>query len=219
MKSISIVGLGAGGHGRVIADILSRLDNYSLAGWIDNNPDLKGGNVAGANVLGDDAMINKLASTGITQVFIGLGSILDTQPRQNLSQMAQQAGLDLPSIIDPTATVSSGAHIGDGSCIFPHVVVNTGSRLGLCSIINTRATLEHDCDVGDYCHLAPGSIIGGNCKIGNFTHIGIGAVVKEGITIGNNVVIGAGAVVISNIPSHTTVFGVPAKPATPRPSE
>lgn len=211
MESSTIVGLGAGGHGRVIADILFRLNDFTLAGWLDNSPKLKGQSVSGAPVLGDDSHLSLLVEQGINHAFIGIGSIGDPTARRKVTQSAMHVGINLPVIADLTACISKTSTVADGTCIFPHAVVNPGTHIGLCSIINTQATVEHDCVIGDFCHLAPGSIIGGGCNIGTNTHIGIGAIVKEGITIGANSLIGAGAVVVSDIPANTTAVGMPAK--------
>jgi sugar O-acyltransferase (sialic acid O-acetyltransferase NeuD family) len=214
MESTAIVGLGAGGHGRVIADIIARSGDYVLHAWLDQDPKLHDTTVSGSNVVGEDSMLAELYSNEIRCAFIGLGSIGDASLRRNIAAHAFKTGFTLPVITDPTALVSVDSEVAEGTCIFPHAIVNPGCHIRRCSIINTRATVEHDCSIGEFCHLAPGSIIGGDCTIGNGTHVGIGAVVKEGITIGGNVIIGAGAVVISDVPDQTTVVGVPAKPLT-----
>ncbi|MDE0836950.1 MAG: NeuD/PglB/VioB family sugar acetyltransferase [Akkermansiaceae bacterium] len=212
MEFTAIVGLGAGGHGRVIADILSRSDDYTLAAWLDSDNSLHGTNVCGARVLGNDSLLTKIFSEKISRAFIGLGSTGDASLRRKVADLALGAGMELPVITDVTALVSKTTQISEGVCIFPHAIINPGSHVGRCAIINTRATVEHDCIVGEFCHLAPACVIGGGCVIGNGAHIGIGAVIREGITIGKNVIVGAGAVVVSNIAPGTIVAGVPAKP-------
>ena len=211
MKSTAIVGLGAGGHGHVIADILSRSGDYTLSSWLDSNTSLHGTTICGVPVLGDDSMLPEIFSEQLCRAFIGLGSIGDSSIRRKLAANALEAGMELPVIIDQSALVSRTSHTSEGVCIFPHAIINTNNQIGQCAIINTRATLEHDCTVGEFSHLAPACVIGGCCTIGAGAHIGIGAVVKEGITIGKNAIVGAGAVVISDVAPGTTVVGVPAK--------
>lgn len=211
MELTAIVGLGAGGHGRMIADILSRSGDYSLAAWLDSDVSSHGTSVCDAPVLGDDSKLPEIFSEKLNQAFVGLGSVGDASLRRKVAASALEAGMELPVITDPTALVSSTSQVGDGVCIFPHAIINCSCSIGCCAIINTRATVEHDCQIGEYCHLAPASVIGGGCVIGKGTHIGIGAVVREGITIGENVIVGAGAVVVSNVASGATVTGVPAR--------
>lgn len=212
MEFTAIVGLGAGGHGRVIADILSRSGEYSLAAWLDSDTSLRDTEVCGAPVLGDDSMLAEIFSEKLSKAFIGLGSIGDASLRRKVAASALGVGMALPVIADSTALVSAASQIADGVCLFPHVVINPNCQIGQCAIVNTRATVEHDCVIGEFCHLAPASVLGGSCQVGDGAHIGIGAVVKEGITIGENAIVGAGAVVVSDVAPGTIVAGVPAKP-------
>jgi len=56
----------------------------------------------------------------------------------------------------------------------------------------------------------------GHIMIGDHVWIGGGAIILSGITIGEHVIVGAGAVVTKNVPSNTTVVGVPARPIPQR---
>ena len=195
----------------MIADILARSGEYSLAAWLDSDARLHGSEVCGALVLGDDSKLAEIVPDSFAKAFIGLGSTGDASLRRKVALNALEVGVELPVITDLTALVSASSQIDEGVCIFPHAIINPGSRVGRCSIINTRATIEHDCEVGEFCHLAPASVIGGSCVIGDGAHIGIGAVVKEGVSIGANAIVGAGSVVVSDVAPEITVTGVPAK--------
>ena len=78
-------------------------------------------------------------------------------------------------------------------------------------IINTSATIDHECDIGDAAHICPGVNLAGRVFIGAATQVGIGASVIENVHIGEGCVIGAGAVVTGDIPDHVLAYGVPAK--------
>jgi acetyltransferase-like isoleucine patch superfamily enzyme len=83
--------------------------------------------------------------------------------------------------------------------------------LGTGCIVNTAATVDHDCILGDGVHIAPGAHLAGGVRIGARSWFGIGAVARQGITIGADVLVGAGAVVIRDIADGKTVIGNPAR--------
>jgi len=67
-----------------------------------------------------------------------------------------------------------------------HVVVNAGAVIGQGAIINSGAIVEHDCEIGEFVHIAPGTVLCGGVKIGRHSHIGTNSTVKQGIHIGSN---------------------------------
>ena len=77
-------------------------------------------------------------------------------------------------------------------------------------IINTCASVDHECVVEEGAHVGPGVRLGGHVRVGKGTWIGIGATVKDRIRIGARAVIGAGAVVLNDIPDGVVAYGVPA---------
>ena len=83
--------------------------------------------------------------------------------------------------------------------------------MGKGVIINTAATVDHDCKISDYVHVAVGAHLAGNVEVGSGTWIGAGAVVSNNIHICENVTVGAGAVVVSDIEERGTYVGVPAR--------
>ncbi|MGH7634357.1 MAG: acetyltransferase, partial [Gemmatimonadaceae bacterium] len=78
-------------------------------------------------------------------------------------------------------------------------------------IVNTAASVDHDCDLADGVHVACGAHLAGHVRVGRGAWIGIGAVVRERVTIGAGAMIGAGAVVVSDVPPGVLAFGVPAR--------
>jgi acetyltransferase-like isoleucine patch superfamily enzyme len=94
--------------------------------------------------------------------------------------------------------------------ILAGAVVNSGSQIGPFSLINTKASLDHDGRMGSFTSLAPGATVGGGVEIGDFSAISLGASVIHRVRIGSHSVIGAGAVVIRDIPDRVVAFGVPA---------
>jgi acetyltransferase EpsM len=81
--------------------------------------------------------------------------------------------------------------------------------------VNTAASVDHHCSIGDAVHIAPGVRLAGNVKIGQGAWVGIGATIIENVRIGDGAVIGAGSVVVEDIPDAVVAYGVPARVVGP----
>ena len=125
-------------------------------------------------------------------------------------QLAEQLGNPI-NAIHPSAVISSSVSLGDGVMIAANATINPLVELGKGVICNTSSSIDHECIIGDFAHIAPGAVLCGNVKVGKGSFVGANAVIRQGITIGNNVMIGAGTVVIRDIPDNVTVVGNPQK--------
>jgi UDP-perosamine 4-acetyltransferase len=208
---IDVVGLGGGGHARVVIEILTLLGNYSIKGVLD--PALPKGvdRALGVEVLGDDQLLDKLVASGTRTAFIGVGGVRETDRRRRVYEFARASGCVIVQAVHPGAVVSSSAVLGDGVTIMAGAIVNAASVLGDNVTLNTGAIVEHDCEIADHCHVATGARLGGGVKVETGAHIGIGAVIRQGITIGAGALVGAGAVVVSDVPAKVIVVGNPAR--------
>src|SRR6185369_9106388 len=144
----------------------------------------------------------------INRAVIALG---DNTLRKKFADHARSLGMRLPVLIHPHAYVSPTAKIGDGTVVMAGAIVSTHVTMGEMCIVNTRASIDHDCLLGDYVHIAPGVTLAGNVTVGNGTLMGVGSCVMPGLCIGDDAIVGAGGVVIRDIPSNTTVVGCPAR--------
>ena len=206
-----VVGLGAGGHARVIIDILRLSGEFDLIGLLDPDPALKGSLVEGVPVLGGDDQLPHLYRRGVTHAFIGVGSIGDTGPRKRLYLLARKLGFQLATAVHPQAVVAASAVLGPGVSVMAAAVINPGAWLGENVVVNTGALVEHGCALHDHVHIATGAHLGGGVQVGTGSHIGIGASVRQGIRIGCNSIVGVGAAVVDNVPDNVVVVGVPAR--------
>jgi len=204
-----IVLLGAGGHCKVIIDIIRSNKNYKIIGI--TNKDNGGNEICDIPIIGKDDLLKGCFDSGVENAFIALGGLEDRGIRNKLFNMAKVLGYKIPALIHAKAIVSSHASIGEGTCVMPGVIINSGVCIGKNCIINSGAVIEHDCVIGNNTHISPNVSIAGGVKIGNDTHIGIGSTVIQNLSIGCNVTIGAGAVVIDNIKSGVVAVGIPAK--------
>jgi UDP-perosamine 4-acetyltransferase len=207
---IVVVGLGAGGHAKVVIDILRNLGGFEIRGLLDPRPARELGDL-GVPLLGDDSLLPALMAQGVRTVFVGVGGAHGTSVRRALFESARALGMDVVAAIHPRAIVSASAMIGAGPTIMPGAIVNAGAKLGDNVIVNSGAIVEHDCVLADHVHVATGARLAGAVRIGASAHVGIGATVLQGVTIGERAVVGAGAVVLRDVPAGTIVAGVPAR--------
>lgn len=206
------IGLGAGGHAKVIIEILRLRGEFEVVGLLDANAEVHGVTVLDVPVLGDDSMMPELLARGVRHAFVGLGSTGDNRPRAALYTMARDNGFEVIAAIDPRSIISPSATIGEGAIIMAGGVINAATRIGDNVIVNTGAIIEHDCSIGSHVHIATGARLGGGVTVLDGAHVGLGAGIRQGARVGRNAVVGAGAVVIHDVPDNATVVGVPARP-------
>ncbi len=200
-RSLAI--LGAGGHGRVVAD------SAAASGWhVTFFDDSRTGTVDGWTIAGVAADLDRQAKA-FDGVIIGIGN---NHARLGWSLRIEAAGASLAIVIDPSSRVSTRAEIGAGSFLAGGSVVNIGATVGRACIINTGATVDHDCQIGDGVHLSPGVHLSGTVSIGSCSWMGTATAVRNNLRIGDNVIAGVGSVIVADISDGLVVAGVPARP-------
>jgi sugar O-acyltransferase (sialic acid O-acetyltransferase NeuD family) len=202
-----IIVYGAGGHGKVVGDILLARKDPSFAGFVDDSAELQGSMVLGLRVLGDGHWLQREARNMKVAVALGVG---DNFARQRLVEKCRAWGTELMTLVHPTASVSGSARLGHGTVVMAQAAINPDARIGSGVIVNTGAVVEHDVVIGDYAHIAPNAAMGGRSGLGDYSFLGLNASVRHGVIIGSQSIIGAGAVVVHDIPDFVVAFGVPA---------
>ncbi len=189
---------GGGAHSRVVISILEKM-GAQIAGIFDVNKRLN--KIKKIPFLGHyDAKIDVNC-----KLVIAIG---DNNIRERVSQTIRHS---IGTIIDPDSMINKDVSIGEGSQIITSSTINVGTKIGKHCIINTNSSIDHDCELMDFVHIAPGVTICGGVSIGKSTLVGAGATILPNIKVGKNVVIGAGALVNNNIPDESKVLGIPAK--------
>lgn len=207
-KPVAIVGYS--GHAFVIIDILLSAGRLVTAYCDQEEKDF---NPYHLNYLGiESEVVNKLKRYDFFAC-VGHNGIRE-KIHTNLSQY-----LGNPiNAIHPSAVISASVKMGDGVMIAANATLNPLVQLGKGVICNTSTSIDHECVIGDFCHIAPGAVLCGNVEIGPGTFVGANSVIRQGIKIGHHVTIGAGTVVVKDIPDFATVIGNPAKNLVKKPS-
>ena len=186
---------GAGGHAKVVIDILES-DGIKIDYIVDDNPRIK--ELCGYKVRRDVRRYD--------EVIVAIGS--SKLRKDVVDRLSVRKYL---TAVDSSATVSARASIGDGSVVMQGAVIQSDTKIGHHCIINTSASVDHDCEIGDFVHVAPHAAVLGGVKIGSGAMIGAGAVIRQNLRVGVGAVVGAGAVVVEDVPDNAVVVGVPAK--------
>lgn len=200
MKKVII--LGAGGHAKVIADIITKSGD-EVVGFLDDNLDIQNDIIYfNKKVLGTTNDIEKYKDYYFV---IGIGN-------NNIrKKLAEKYNLKWYTAIHPSAVIGNNVTIGEGSVIMPGVVINTDTSIGSHCIINTSSSIDHDNVIDNYVHISPGSHLCGTVKVGEESWICAGVTVINNINIINNSIVGAGSVVVKNIEKSGTYVGIPVK--------
>lgn len=198
--------VGGGGHARVVASTLRELGE-NILGFTDPNSDASLGQEL--EHLGSDDVLANYASSDVN-LTVGIGSSHDVTRRADLFDEVKNTDFICPPVVHPNAFVASEASIGIGSHVMAGAVIQAGTALAENVIVNTNATIDHDCEIGGHTHVAPGATVSGEVSLGAQVHVGTGASLIQGVHVGARSVVGAGAVVIEDVPPDSVVVGVPA---------
>ncbi|MDT2782437.1 acetyltransferase [Vagococcus fluvialis] len=190
MKKLIIIG--AGGHGKVCAEIAQDMEKWDEICFLDDAfPTIK--ECLGLSVLG---VVDNIELYKDYDFFVAIGN---NKLRSKYIDLILINKKNLVTLIHPTAYISRYAMIGLGTSIHQFSVVNTESKIGIGCIINTGSIIEHEIIIGDFVHISPNVSIGGQCRIGQNTWVGIGTTILNNKYITENVVLGGHSLVIKNI--------------------
>lgn len=197
MRKLAIIG--ASGHGKVVADI-ARKNGYSEIVFLDDDESIH--ECGGYPVIGKSSEAGTIDADAI----IGIGNA-------GVRKQIQESIPDekLVTLIHPDAVVAEDVVIGKGTVVMAGAVINPGVRIGKGCIINTCSSVDHDCIVDDFVHVAVGSHLCGTVNVGAGTWIGAGVTVNNNVFICPDCMIGAGAVIVNDIWECGTYVGVPAR--------
>ena len=198
MEKTKYIFIGAGGHARVLASVIESNQDELVAVFDANLEKLSLDEVKNEGKYKHDKHPN-------AEIIIAIG---DNVIRERISQEIKHT---VGKAIHSAAEVDRLVNLAEGVQIIQGAIVNRGVSIGKHTIVNTNATVDHDCAIGDFVHIAPGATLCGGVKVGKGTLIGANATILPNCEIGANVSVGAGAVVTTDLPDNVVVVGVPAK--------
>jgi len=199
---------GAGGHAKVVVDVIDKMSDADIQGVFDDYAEASK-KVLDYPILGDAEKLVEAAKASDCEFIVAIG---DNKVRRKLFEYFKGQGLNAGIAEHPTVTLASETSVGEGSMLIASATINPGCRIGVNVIINTDAVIDHDSVIEDHAHIAPNATLCGNVFIGENTWIGASATVIEGVKVGKNCLVAAGAVVVEDVPDNSIVGGVPAKP-------
>jgi len=196
----NIVIVGAGGHAKVVIATV-RAAGGEVAAAYDDDERRWGKQILGVTVKGPISS----DEIGDAPAIIAIGN---NRARQSIAARLHARWV---SVCHPSTTVHPSVALGPGTVIFAGGVIQPDTSLGAHSILNTAASVDHDCVIGDFVHIGPGVHLCGGVTIDEGVLLGVGAKVAPNVAIGCWSTAGAGAVCVVDVPRSTTVVGVPAR--------
>ncbi|QUS39124.1 acetyltransferase [Tardiphaga alba] len=175
---MNFVLIGAGGHARVVADIIA-LSGGQVVAYSDT---MQAEWLSAKRYESDAEAADSHPDAALALGFGGVSPA--TLARRRATLNADWADKRMwPNLVHPDASVARTSELGRAVQIMAGARIQPGAKIGDGAIVNTGAIVEHETTVGDGCHIAPGAIILGDCIIGEATMIGAGAVVLPGTSI------------------------------------
>jgi len=202
MSEAQLILLGAGGHAKVLLDLL-QASGLSVIGVCDPHLAASGrSHWRDIPVLGNDLALEDY-QPGRIELVNGIGG----EGRQALFERFSALNYRFASAVHPSVIMASGLTVGQGVQLMAGVIVQSDVSIGANSLVNTGAQLDHDTQLGAHVHVAPGAILAGDVSLADGVFVGPGAVLGRGVQVGEGAVIGAGSVVLSSVAAHSRVLG------------
>jgi sugar O-acyltransferase (sialic acid O-acetyltransferase NeuD family) len=206
MENKPVIIIGAGGHSKVLIDIL-KLTNVEILGLTDPKKEMA---LFDIKVLGEDEIIRNYPPEEI-ELVNGIGSIGNNYLRKSIFESFKKEGYRFRSVIHPSTTIASNVILSEGVQVMAGVVIQPSTTVGQNTIINTRSSIDHDNKIGSNVHIAPGVTLSGHVTIGDDVHVGTGANIIQNVEIKAGSTIGAGALVLKSVREYSKVIGVPCR--------
>jgi sugar O-acyltransferase (sialic acid O-acetyltransferase NeuD family) len=183
--------VGAGGHGRSVAEAVLMSGDFDLVGFLDDSFLVHDRDVWGVPMLGPaNAFADYALLASHAVVAIGNNAL-----RQKLSAQLLTSGFALACVVHPRATVSPRARLGEGVAVMAGAVVGTEAVLGQGAIVNCGAVVDHHAQVEEFGHLGVGACMAGGSVLGALGWMQAGSAIGYGVHLPAGTVLKAGEAV------------------------
>lgn len=199
-----LVIVGAGGHAVSVANV-ALAAGFTIEAFVDQGR--QGSTLCGFRVVADMGTLGDPARFSLA-IAVGDNAAREKVWRELAARVPEPV---FPALIHPTALVSFFCEVAQGTVVMPHAVIGPNSRVGSFCLINTRASIDHDCVMKDFSSLAPAAVTGGTVRIGRRSAVSIGATIRHGVTIGDDSVLGANSYLNRDLPDRQVAYGTPAR--------
>lgn len=200
-----LIVFGAGGHAKVVIEAATARWPGREIVILDDAPERVNLTIFGIPVTGGRDRLQSMRKVPV------IAAIGDNHARAALLAWLRSEGHAAETVVHPAAVVASSVELGPGAFISAGAVVIAGARIGAGTIVNTMASVDHDCTVGESAHIGPGAHLCGNVSVGRRVLVGVGTSIGPGISICDDVIVGAGSVVIRSVCTAGTIVGNPAR--------
>lgn len=199
----------AGEQARVVLDVMRRIGIDEDVTVLDDDTNRHGASLSGVDVAGGARYLDELdADSARCHVAFG-----DRQGvRLDIADRIEERGLELFTVIAPSATVSDSATVANGCFVNEQSYVAPDAELERTVLVDSQVNVSHDVVLSEGATVAPGTTIAGGTTVGTDAYLGAGVTVIDDIDVGAGAIVGAGAVVTGDVPPETTVVGIPAAP-------
>lgn len=172
---------GAGGHARVIADLIHLQGGSLVCFFTDDTvaPDIKNTKVRcyDGDFAKEALMIIAIGNNVIRKILAG--------------RITHTFG----ALVHPLAFVADDVKLGKGTVVLAGAVIQSGAYIGEHVIVNAGVVIDHNAYIGDYTSIYPNAYIGGDAVIGNGTLINPGAVIMRNSCLAADTIIAPNTVV------------------------
>ena len=208
MKDLVIIG--TGGVGRETALIVEEINKvkpeWNILGFIDDNKDLIGKEIMGYKVIGDRSYLNNFEK----EIYVVI-AISNYSMKEGLVKYLTNKNIKYATFIHPSVKINDTIEIGQGSIVYPGVIMTVNIKVGNHVIISPKCGIGHDTLIEDYVTLLWNVNVSGAERIRQGATLGSGSTIIQGLEIGRNSFVGAGAVVIRDVEENKTAVGVPSR--------